>query len=439
MKSTLYHICEYGTIRCSDDYEGVNSLEELFLSKNHFDTLYDYISQNQDDSLDAERPFSLSSKGSRKQIKVKNYVGVVETNDGLTLEILPKIHLNTSNSTEELFETKRIFLKMLKHLKNSPFVNISNAHLDAKKDFPILEVFISSFITETEKLFNRGIKHDYTQVSENINFLRGKLLVGENIKKNHSNHSKFFCEYTVYSSDIAQNRILKSALIKLQSITKSYTSYSSILRVLSHLEEVEPSVNHKLDFIKINHGGRLFDSYKTLMQWSQIFLENRSFTNFSGNSLNTAILFPMERLFEDYIAFLFSKYSDGFQVKLQDKSYFLVEQHKGSGKFGLKPDIVISDKTDSSKIIDTKWKLLDQYAERKNYNISQADMYQLYAYGKKYFKGESEPRLFLLYPANPNFTTALEKFIYEGDLKLEVLPFDFTKDEEAQILSLLGS
>jgi 5-methylcytosine-specific restriction enzyme subunit McrC len=438
LKTTVHHICEYGTIRCLDDYEGENSLDELYLSRDHFDTLYEYISQNQDDSIDAERPFSLTAKGSRRQIKVKNYVGVVETNNGLTLEILPKIHLNTKNSIDELQLTKGIFLKMLKHLKNSPFVNISNAHLDAKKDFPILEVFINSFISETEKLFNRGIKHDYIQTTENVNYLRGKLLVGSNIKKNHSNNAKFYCEYSVYSSNIPQNRIIKSVLLKLLTITKSYSSYSSILKVLSHLEDTEHSINYKQDFINVRTGGRLFESYQTLMLWSQIFLENKSFTNFSGNSLNTAILFPMERLFEDYIAFLFSKFSNGFQIKLQDKSYYLVENHKGLGKFGLKPDIVVNDNLNSRKIIDTKWKLLDQHAERKNYNISQADMYQLYAYGKKYFLGVKEPKLLLLYPANTNFTTPLDKFIYEGDLKLEVLPFDFTKDEEDQILQILS-
>jgi len=89
-------------------------------------------------------------------------------------------------------------------------------------------------------------------------------------------------------------------------------------------------------------------------------------------------------------------------------------------------------------VIDTKWKLLDEYAERKNYNISQADMYQLYAYGKKYTSVTHEPRLVLLYPSNPNFTNKLEHFIYEGDLKLEVVPFDFNKDEKEQIESIIA-
>lgn len=438
MKKVIHHICEYGTIRCLDDYEGLNSFDELYLSKEHFGALYDYISQNQNENVESEKAFSLMSKGYRKQIKVKNYVGVIETTNGLTLEILPKIHLQTSSSIDKLNETKRIFFKMLKHLRNTPFVNISNAHLDAKKDFPILEVFIDSFIQEAEKLIAKGVKHDYVQTAENNQFLRGKLLIGSNLKINHSNQSRFFCELSVYSADIPQNRILKTVLIKLLSITKSYSSYSKILKILSFFEYTSSSKNHKQDFANANSGGRLFESYKTIMLWSQIFLANKSFTNFSGNSLNAAILFPMERLFEDYIAFLFSKFSNGYQIKLQDKSYFLIEDHKGFGKFGLKPDIIVSQISNSSKIIDTKWKLLDQYAERKNYNISQADIYQLYAYGKKYSKEEKHPRLLLLYPENINFTTPLEKFIYEGDLKLEVLPFDLSKNEEVQILDILS-
>ena len=32
----------------------------------------------------------------------------------------------------------------------------------------------------------------------------------------------------------------------------------------------------------------------------------------------------------------------------------------------------------------------------------------------------------------------LDEFIYEGDLKLEVVPFDFTKDEKEQIEFIIG-
>ena len=437
MKKAVYHICEYGIISCFKDYNGVDTLSNLYLPELHFNSLFNFISNSQDDSNEAEKPFTLSSKGSKRQIRIKNHVGVIETKEGVTLEILPKIHLSRSTKEIELTETKQIFFKMLKHLKNSPFVQISNAHLDARNNFPILEVFIQSFISETEMLLNKGLKFDYIQEIENINYLKGKILINQNLKYNYSNHSRFFCEYSIYSTNIPHNKILKATLLKLVKLTNSFNSYSSILKILSHFENIESSQNFQNDFIRIKTSGRFFGYYEKLMQWSEIFLTGKSFTNFSGSNLNIAILYPMERLFEDYISFLFSKYSNKFEIRLQDKSYFLVTQ-KGVGKFRLKPDILVKEAELTRKIIDTKWKLLDQYSEKKNYNISQADMYQLYAYGKKYaVTGGSEPSLVLIYPSNPSFTETLENFIYEGDLKLQVYPFDFNIDEETQIRNML--
>ena len=50
--------------------------------------------------------------------------------------------------------------------------------------------------------------------------------------------------------------------------------------------------------------------------------------------------------------------------------------------------------------MDTKWKSLVNN-ERINYGISQADMYQMYAYSKKYLTEVCpNPEVWLLYPVN---------------------------------------
>lgn len=38
------------------------------------------------------------------------------------------------------------------------------------------------------------------------------------------------------------------------------------------------------------------------MQWSKVFLMNQSFTTFSGETNARALLFPMEKVFEAYVA-----------------------------------------------------------------------------------------------------------------------------------------
>ena len=53
--------------------------------------------QNQEEKKEGERMFSIFSKGKKRQIKTKNYVGVIETSKGLTLEILPKIFFDYSD------------------------------------------------------------------------------------------------------------------------------------------------------------------------------------------------------------------------------------------------------------------------------------------------------------------------------------------------------
>ena len=117
--------------------------------------------------------------------------------------------------------------------------------------------------------------------------------------------------------------------------------------------------------------------------WSRVFLMGKSFTSFAGSEVAMALLFPMETLFESYIAALLKKklgYAD-FAVSVQDKTYHLFDEP--GKKFLMRPDIVVKRKADGAVfILDTKWKILAD--SKTNYGISQADMYQMYAYQKKY-------------------------------------------------------
>ena len=123
--------------------------------------------------------------------------------------------------------------------------------------------------------------------------------------------------------------------------------------------------------------------YELLIQWAKIFLLNKSFTTFSGKNAGKALLFPMEQVFEAFIAkqikMLFESQSNGLiHVSAQDSGYYLFDEPR---KFRLRPDIVVSnayDQTHSVVIMDTKWKRLN-HNPLTNYGISQADMYQMYA------------------------------------------------------------
>lgn len=134
---------------------------------------------------------------------------------------------------------------------------------------------------------------------------------------------------------------------------------------------------------------------------------NRSFTTFSGDDYARALLFPMEKVFEAYVADNMKRVmrGTGWNISTQDKGHYLFTEPK---RFALRPDIVMTHDDYPPIILDTKWKRLTDNA-RKNYGISQADMYQMYAYGKKYNTSE----IWLLYPKNEGLEK-LNGFTYDS-------------------------
>lgn len=82
---------------------------------------------------------------------------------------------------------------------------------------------------------------------------------------------------------------------------------------------------------------------------------------------------------------------------------YLIEEPRG---FALKPNIVLEGKF----IVDTKWKIIRQDDKEKEKNkVSQADLYQLYAYSKKYECG----KLYLIYPKIYGTQLEFPEFRYE--------------------------
>ena len=197
-------------------------------------------------------------------------------------------------------------------------------------------------------------------------------------------------EYDEFNINRVENKLLKATLQYLYRCSVSMKNKNDIKTLLNYFVEVESSVNYTGDFAKIVPERNTKD-YETALLWSRLFLMGKSFTSFSGSEVAFALLFPMELLFESYVAAQLRKQLKGteYRLSVQDKTYHLFEEP--SKKFQMRPDIVIRGNNEIF-IMDTKWKILSQ--GKTNYGISQADMYQMYAYQKKY--GASQ--VMLLYP-----------------------------------------
>ena len=97
------------------------------------------------------------------------------------------------------------------------------------------------------------------------------------------------------------------------------------------------------------------------------------------------------------IAFINKQHRDSSKMPFECNENVTIHPLKGRESIEeiieMKPDIVVRRKSDGvSFVLDTKWKILD--AGKVNYGITQADMYQMFAYQKKY----GAERVILLYP-----------------------------------------
>lgn len=387
----LLEVREFEKISCNSDFK----TEYAYLPEPVFKDLEDFIHAfaGDEEYADALEFLKISFRRNVGDIiSVNNYVGLIQMHNGYQIQILPKIDFgNDPDSKNE--ETKRVFLRMLRTMKDFPSKVFNDANLKMDR-MTLYEIFINMYLQEVRTLVKHGIKSAYIGREDNLSFYKGKLVVNEHIKRNAAHGERFYVHYDEYLVDRAENRLVKATLLKLQSITSSAENQKEIRQLLTAFEMVKPSISHQKNFSQVVID-RSTKDYDMLMRWSRVFLLNKSFTTFSGGTNARALLFPMEKVFESYVAKELKKaLADlDWEVSSQDHGYYLFDSPR---QFALRPDIVITREDGSRIILDTKWKsLVDK--PRINYGISQADMYQMYAYAKKYETSE----IWLLYPANP--------------------------------------
>lgn len=381
----VYQIKEYGSFITGKLIDGYTTLPpHTFLQ------LREFILANRSKDTDALELMSLSArKGIGEVITAKNYVGIITMNDGTTIEILPKVY-SAIEDDDNASKTKKLLIEMLKTMRDTPYKALQTTNVNIEK-LNIFEIFIRMFVDEVFFIVKRGLKCSYETIEENATFFKGKMKFSQQIKFNHSHKERNYVEYDAYTVNRPENRLLKATLLYLHKHSASSRNKNDIKTLLNIFSEVAASTDFKSDFEKYVPDRNMKD-YTTALLWSRVFLTGKSFTSFSGSEVALALLFPMETLFESYVATLLKKHLMplGYSVSAQDKSYHLFDDPK---RFAMRPDIVIRKKSDGTIfIMDTKWKILSDC--KANYGISQADMYQMYAYQKKY----GAENVTLLYP-----------------------------------------
>ena len=366
-------------------------------------------------------------------IRAKSYVGVLSVKE-YVIQILPKLYRSEVVGAERVEEAVRNLLFMLSYTKRFKIREVGVSAL-AKVKTDLYEVIVYLFAKNLGDLLKRNFRRDYEKWEERLKYVKGKVLVEKQVRR--LTHEKIYCSYYELSENNWLNKVLKYTCHLLSQKTRNERNWRMLQEILGILGSVDlvPVSVEDIERVRLN---RLNEEYQPLLDLCKLFLENMSL-ELQGSRFKTfSLIFDMNTLFEEFIGEVIRRNKNevmkntdfiGCNVRLQMEKRWLVEEPKA---FSLIPDIILTENGNTRLIIDTKYKLLDR--RRKHYGVSQDDIYQAYAYAKKFNCNQ----IILLYPWNELLRSSNEEseeqhgilhtYKFDEKTKLHIATVNLMKD-----------
>lgn len=338
--------------------------------------------------------------GRRVEVSARNYVGVLQV-PGLTVEILPKVVAVEQPSSADRLLARRNLLYMLGYANRLPVRRRDLADLDIHR-FPLLEAFICAFAERLLAELGRGVSHAYVGREESLTFVRGRILFHEQARRSVVHRERVAVAYDDYLPDTDLNRVLRAGCERLLLLSRSVRAQRALRTCMLHFAEVS-GVHVEAEHAERVVLDRNSERFRPLLDFCWLLLAGRSPTPGAGETESFSLLFPMESVFEQFVAGFLVAHARSLglepgRIRTQAKGRprWLVRDEGGQRDFRLRPDIVVDDDQGGTlTVLDTKWKVLGRDTFDARQGVAEADLYQLHAYARQYGASNNV----LLYPA----------------------------------------
>ncbi|KZK66791.1 hypothetical protein A1L58_05115 [Shewanella baltica] len=375
-----------------------------------------------DIEVGANHFMQLGSVRGRETIRFSHYVGVLQSPCGFQIEILPK----TGRIDGTPAQSRDLVLRMLACLDDMPAIECGSA--DLAHFNTLLEWLMGRFLKACNTVLKHGLRSTYVEQEENQTYLKGKLLAAQQLRHNLVQRQRNFVRFDERLTDRPENRLLRSALECVASQSQNEFNLKLCRELRFAFNDVPASCSIKRDIkdIRLDRG---MGYYREAIDWCKLVLNGVTPFSQLGNDMGISMLFPMHTLFEALVEkCLRRQLPPQMSIKSQGAATSLVT-HRQQNWFRLKPDLQLFEQKKLIAILDTKWKLLDTAKGNgtDKYGLSQADFYQLFAYGHQLLGGNGE--LFLIYPKTASFQEPIAAtFCFSESLRLWVVPFDLERE-----------
>jgi 5-methylcytosine-specific restriction enzyme subunit McrC len=327
-------------------------------------------------------------------IKTQEYVGTVVLPNHI-IRIKPKI--SDAN-----------FIYMVEYALRLPEIKPEDFPTSTHEDFyHILILFLLHYIYA---ILEKGLYKGYITKSDNVTFVRGKILFREHLLHNQNRNDRIYCSFSEVTLDTAENRIIKFTLFYLSKynflddstrleIIECYRKFDKITLLKSITSYIFDSINYT----------PLNDYYRTALSLCELILRDSSLDiERDGDKNSLSFLIDMDILFQEFVANLLRiEFGEG-DIILQRDEYMDI-----SKKLRVTPDIEILSNNRIAAIADTKYKEIDADDHPPSEHIM-----QMYSYS-----GSTKSKKCVLIYAGTNDVEKKEYPLIEG-ITLSVLHFN---------------
>ena len=235
----------------------------------------------------------------------------------------------------------------------------------------LLPALAEAFSRIAARAVEQGLLQGYRTVTDDLPVLRGRVLASEQIARRFGLPVPLAVEYDDFSVDIAENRLLLAATMRLLSVPRLSASARRRLQRL-RMTLVDVSALPRGTALPSWHPHRLNARYHDALRLADVVLAAQSFEHRFGDLVVSGFMFDMWRVFEDFVcrALGESITARGGRWAMQYPIHLDTAE-----RVRMKPDLVLLGSRGTVRgVVDAKYK-----AERPD-GFPDADLYQMLAY-----------------------------------------------------------
>jgi 5-methylcytosine-specific restriction enzyme subunit McrC len=261
------------------------------------------------------------NRSEKPRIRIGPYAGIIDING------FKRLHFSTKVKTSLFY--------MLSYLRNEDeFYYDPERLIEIREGSNFFDIIAKFYLNHLNEIVKRGLLKKNVRKRERLRYLRGKILIREQLRSNLVDKTRLTCEYFDLTYDNLENRIVMSALNALIPMIQYNANLRRDLRSLETLlKEHVPIVSinpQECNLVKFN---RLNEYYRGIIGLSRIILEERFIRSvLKGSSKGFNFIVNMNQVYEDFISQMIEEVvetvygGEGFKVEKQSRFTNLVDR-----------------------------------------------------------------------------------------------------------------